>query len=134
MSIFDQPGQRPGQPGQRPGGPGMRPGERPGQRPGQRPGGPGMRPGERPGRPGRRPGERPGRRPFEPFEPFEPVRPFEPFRACPFGGSPFSVPPGASVFDIANASGLSVESIINANPQINFNFPLQSGQIICLPL
>jgi LysM repeat protein len=67
-------------------------------------------------RPG--PGFRPGRRP--PFRPY----------AC---RRSYIVRPGDTLYNISFQFGVPMRAIINANPFINFGFPLQVGQIICLP-
>jgi LysM repeat protein len=81
-----------------------------------------QRPGE-PGRefrPGRRPEFRPGRRPFRPFRPVTCRR-------------SYVVRPGDTLYRISFRFGVPVREIIEVNPYINFQFPLQIGQIICLP-
>jgi len=56
-----------------------------------------------------------------------------PFRR-PFGcRRPYVVRPGDTLYRIALRFGVSVRAIIAVNPYINFGFPLQVGQFICIP-
>ena len=61
---------------------------------------------------------RPGRR--HPFRPY----------AC---RRSYIVRPGDTLYNISIQFGVPVRAIIEANPFINFGFPLQVGQFICLP-
>ncbi len=82
------------------------------------------RPERRPGpRPGRRPGFRPGFRP--PFRGFGPA-------GCP-GGRFYTVQPGDSLFNIGFRFGVSPDAIAAVNPFIDFRFPLQVGDVLCVP-
>ena len=51
--------------------------------------------------------------------------------ACPAGTSAYTVQPGDSLYTISSRYGIAPESIVAANPSVNFNY-LQAGQIICL--
>ena len=56
--------------------------------------------------------------------------PAPPF-ACPAGTGAYTVQPGDSLYAIATRYGVAPESVIAANPGVDFNY-LQVGQIICL--
>jgi peptidoglycan DL-endopeptidase LytF len=45
----------------------------------------------------------------------------------------YIVRPGDTLYNISFQFGIPIRSIIAANPFINFGFPLQVGQIICIP-
>jgi LysM repeat protein len=63
-----------------------------------------------------------------------PPRPYYPGAwVCPRGAYRYYAQPGDTLYSIAARFGVSVDYIIDANPYINFNLPLQSGQLICLP-
>lgn len=76
----------------------------------------------------RRPYYRPYPYPYQPYYP-----PYEPAQVCPYGATPYTVLPGDSLYSIADRFGISVDTIIAANPYVNFGAPLQTGQNICLP-
>jgi LysM repeat protein len=66
------------------------------------------------------------RRPHNPYGyPYE-----TPPGACPAGT--YIIEPGDSLYIIATRFGISIGTIVAANPNINFNYPLQVGQVICL--
>jgi LysM repeat protein len=71
----------------------------------------------------------PERRPFE-RRPFFPRR----FRRRPFACRRFyTVRPGDTLYRLSFRFGLPVRAIVRANPNINFGFPLEVGETICIP-
>jgi peptidoglycan DL-endopeptidase LytF len=80
------------------------------------PGDLGLNASQRPSGHGLRPDHRPGRRP----------RPYGCRRT-------YVVRPGDTLYRISYQFGIPVRSLMNANPYINFDYPLQVGQYICLP-
>ncbi len=70
--------------------------------------------------------QRPGDRRPRPRGPYRRYRPYECRR-------PYIVRPGDTLYRISYRFGIPVRSIMNYNPYINFNYPLQIGQTICLP-
>ena len=76
-----------------------------------------------------RPNEKPNERPGRPDR-FERPRP----RPRPYGcRHPYIVRPGDTLYRISNRFGIPINSIIRVNPHMNFEYPLQIGQYICLP-
>jgi LysM repeat protein len=53
---------------------------------------------------------------------------------CPNGASPYPVQPGDTLYSISSRFGISPEDIIELNPDVDFSFPFQVGQFICLPI
>lgn len=70
--------------------------------------------------------QRPEFRRPRPIPPYRRFRPYE----C---RHPYIVRPGDTLYRIAYRFGIPVRSIIDFNPYINFDYPLQIGQGICLP-
>ena len=64
---------------------------------------------------------RPGRRP-----PYHRYRPYGCRRS-------YVVQPGDTLYRISYRFGIPIRTITDANPYINFGYPLQVGQFICLP-
>jgi LysM repeat protein len=83
---------------------------------------------DRRGRRVRRYPARPWLRPYP-----RPFRPYPGQRFCPRGATAYYVQAGDSLYSLAVQFGVSIDYIISANPYINFNLPLQIGQIICIP-
>jgi FOG: LysM repeat len=87
---------------------------------------------------GRRPGYR-YRRPYRYYGPYGPYyRPYPPYYppyagACPAGARPYTVQPGDSLYNIAARFGVSVDTIIASNPNVNFGLALPVGQFLCIP-
>ena len=74
---------------------------------------------------------RPFRFPY--YVPYYPYVPYAPPAACPYGAVTYAVQPGDSIYSIAARFGKSVDAIVAYNPYVNFGYPLQTGQIICIP-
>jgi LysM repeat protein len=58
--------------------------------------------------------------------PFRRYRPYECRR-------PYFIRPGDTLYRLSYQFGIPARAIMNANPNINFEYPLQVGQSICLP-
>ena len=83
----------------------------------------------------RRPYRRPYYRPYRPYyRPYRPYYPYYPYAgACPAGARPYTVQPGDNLYNIANRFRVSVDTIIAANPNVNFGLALAVGQLVCIP-
>ena len=52
--------------------------------------------------------------------------------ACPAGSMEYTIRAGDTFYNIARTFGVTVDSIIRANPNVNPN-NLQIGQTLCIP-
>jgi LysM repeat protein len=50
------------------------------------------------------------------------------------GARPYIVQTGDNLYVISARFGIPMDAIIDANPYINFTYPLYTGQTICFPL
>ena len=63
----------------------------------------------------------------------EPTRPQREPRTCPKGTFPYTIEAGDTLWQLALNFGVSVQKIIDLNPDINVNSP-QVGATICIPI